>query len=126
MTSTFAPSNPVADGLEVKSTAFPPGRICGQRCVASPCASCVTGAGAPPAEGIRDKEPLLLNAAMIVPSSPQLAPRPSGASHNATAEPPSTEIFLSFPCAKKASHCPSGEKKEAEASCVPASSVALS
>ncbi len=29
------------------------------------------------------------------------------------AEPPSTEIFCSFPVAKKATHCPSGEKKGA-------------
>ena len=47
------------------------------------------------------------------------------ASHKVIAEPPSTEIFCSFPGVKKATHCPSGEKKGAYAPCVPASSVAL-
>ena len=71
----LAPSNAVADVLEVNSTALPPGRICGQRCVASPCASCVTGVGAPPAAGIRDRTPPMLeSAAMMLPSSPQLPP----------------------------------------------------
>ena len=47
---------------------------------------------------------------MMLPSSPQLAPRPRGASHSVTAAPPSTEIFLSLPSAKNPIHSPSGEK----------------
>src|SRR5712664_3285724 len=99
----LAPSPP-----EVNSTALPPGRICGQRWLVSPCANSVTGVGSPPAEGIRDK-PLNVSAAMMLPSSPQLPPPPTGASHKAIAEPPSTEIFFSFNVAKKPTHRPSGE-----------------
>ena len=109
----------------MNNTALPPGRICGQRWVISPLCKSVTGVGGPPAEGIRDKPTLLLSAAMMLPSSPQLPPRALGASHKVIAEPPSTEIFCSFPDEKKATHCPSGEKKGAYAPCVPASSVAL-
>ena len=44
-------------------------------------------------------------------SSPaQLPPRAVGASHSVLFVPASTEIFFSFPCAKKPIHCPSGEK----------------
>src|ERR1700674_3819993 len=58
MTSMFAPSNTVVLEWAVNSTALPPGRICGQRWVYSPCASSVTGVGVPPVEGIRDSTPL--------------------------------------------------------------------
>src|ERR1700690_2908035 len=109
----------------VNSTALPPGRICGQRWLGSPFCKSVTGVGGPPAEGIRDKPLVKLSAAMMLPSWPQLPPTKLGASHKAIAEPPSTDIFLSFPCAKNATHCPSGEKKGENASCVPVSSVAL-
>src|SRR5713226_4414233 len=65
-----------------------------------------------------------MGAKMMLWSSPQAPPRAVGASHKAIAVPPSTEI-LSFPPAKNATHCPSGEKKGAKAPSVPANSVAL-
>src|ERR1700674_5474296 len=108
----------VPDVVEtVNSTALPPGRICGHMCWNSPRCKSVTGVGGPPAEGIRDKTPLVLSAAMMLPSSPQLPPRPAGALHKVIAEPPSTEIFCSFPVVKKAIHCPSGEKNGSYAPC---------
>src|ERR1700730_7050083 len=109
----------------VNNTALPPGRICGQRWLYSPLCKSVTCVGGPPAEGIRAKPLVPLSAAMILPSSPQLPPRPVLALHNVIAEPPSTEIFFRFVPLKKATHCPSGKKKEAYAPCVPASSVAV-
>src|ERR1019366_7438325 len=112
-------------GLAVNNTALPPGRICGQRWVISPLCKSVTGVGGPPAKGIRDKPPMLLSDAMMLPSSPQLPPLGWVALHKVIAEPPSTEIFFRLPSVKKATHCPSGEKKGADAPCVPASSVAL-
>src|ERR1017187_9568866 len=121
----LAASNPVAFALAVNKTVLPPGRICGQRWLVSPLCKSVTGVGGPPAEGIRDKPPVLASAAMMLPSSPQLPPSPRDALHKVIAEPPSTEIFCSFPDVKKATHCPSGEKKGAYAPCVPTSSVAL-
>src|SRR6202043_4004311 len=102
ITSMLAPSNAVAAALAVNSTAFPPGRICGQRWVVSPFCKSVTGVGGPPAEGICDKPPLLVSAAMMLPSSPQLPPRLPAELHKVIAEPPSTEIFCSFPDEKKA------------------------
>src|SRR5450631_862151 len=109
----------------VNNTALPPGRICGQLWLYCPFCNSVTGAGAPPAERIRDKPPMLPSAAMMLPSSPQLPPRPPTEPHKVIAEPPSTEIFLRLDPLKKATHCPSGEKKGSYAPCVPASSVAL-
>src|ERR1700694_826847 len=97
----LAPSNGRTVVLAVNSTAFPPGRICGQRWVVSPFCKSVTGVGGPPAEGIRDKPPLLASVAMMLPFSPQLPPRPLIALHKVIAEPPSTEIFCSFPDEKK-------------------------
>src|ERR1700693_475518 len=102
----LAPSNPTAVVLVVNSTALPPGKVCGQRWVPSPFCKSVTGVGGPPAEGIRDKAPFVLSVVMMLPSSPQLPPSPVDASHKAMAEPPSTEIFLSFPTTKNATHCP--------------------
>src|ERR1700693_5203481 len=107
----LAASNPVDAVEAVNNTALPPGRICGQRWVPSPFCKSVTGVGGPPAEGIRDKPPAELRLAMMLPSSPQLPPIPTGAAHKVIAEPPSTETFCSFDAVKKATHCPSGEKK---------------
>jgi len=61
----------------------------------------------------------------MLPSSPQLPPPTPGLSHNGITGPPRTETFFSFPSAKKASHCPSGEKKGPSALSVPAISVVL-
>src|SRR5579862_4325451 len=108
----LALSKPTEPVLAVNNTALPPGRICGQRWVASPLCKSVTGVGGPPAEGIRDRPVVRLIAAMMLPSSPQL-PLGAVASHKVIAEPPSTEIFCSFPCKEKATHCPSGEKNGA-------------
>src|SRR5713226_10394776 len=122
----LAPSHPLVPAVAVNKTALPPGRICGQRCVTSPCASSVSGWGAPPASGIRDRTPPWeASATIMLWSSPQAPPRKEGASHKVVAAPPSTEIFLSFPPAENATHCPSGEKKAPLAPSVPANSVAL-
>jgi hypothetical protein len=58
---------------------------------------------------------------MMFPSSPQLPPRTDPLSHKVTATPPSTNIALSFPCAKNPIDRPSGEKKGLAAPSVPAS-----
>src|ERR1017187_5610713 len=107
----LAASNVPAVGLAVNNTALPPGRTCGQRWVVSPVCKSVTGVGGPPAEGIRDMPTLAPSAAMMLPSSPQLPPLGLAGLHKVIAEPPSTEIFCSLPVVKKATHCPSGEKK---------------
>src|SRR3990170_86310 len=106
-----AVSKPPALVCAVKSTALPPGRTCGQRWVTSPFANSVTGVGGPPAEEMRERPPEGERATTRLPSSPQLPPRGLPVSHNDTVAPPSTEIFFNFPCAKNATHCPSGEKK---------------
>src|SRR5262249_28532744 len=96
----------------VNSTALPPGRICGQRWAISPGASSEIREGAPPAEGIRAKPELDVSAAMILPSSPQLPPPTNAALHRGTDAPPCTDTFFNLPIVAKATHCPSGEKKE--------------
>jgi hypothetical protein len=60
-------------------------------------------------------------AAMMRPSSAQLAPLGLGASHSVAGEPPWTEIFLSLPLAKNPIHWPSGEKNGVLAPSVPES-----
>src|ERR1700739_1774406 len=97
----------------VNNTALPPGRICAQRWLFSPLCKSVTGVGGPPAEGILHNPPFKLSGATMLPSSPQLPPGTALASHNMIGEPPSTEIFCSFPFKEKPTHCPSGEKKGA-------------
>ena len=74
----------------VNKTAWLPGSTCGQRWVNSPGFNFVSGAHFPPDEGTRQSPvpPLPLSAATILPSSPQLAPSGSGASHSVTAAPP--------------------------------------
>ena len=111
----------------MNSTAWPPGRICGQRCVASPfSAGFVTACGGPPALGTRERPmPVLLSSvAMILSSSPQAAPRASGASHKVITALPRTETFFIFLPAKKPIHWPSGLKNGSAAPSVPESSVA--
>src|SRR5262249_435867 len=108
---------------EEKSTTFPPGRTCGQRWLFSPSPSAVNGLGLPPAEGTIERPTCVSSDAMMLPSSPQLPPRPAGASHRITGSPPSTASFLSLPAAKKATHCPSGEKNGAYAPSLPRSST---
>src|SRR5215472_18602148 len=94
-----------------KSTALPPGRTCGQRCVNSSGSKSVRRVGSPLSADTRVKKDKESIAATILPSSPQLAPRPAGASHKETGSPPSIRVFFSLPPAKKPTHCPSGEKK---------------
>src|SRR5262245_61202884 len=91
-------------GEPVNSTAWLSGRICGHRCVASPGARFVTGSGIPPAAETRESSAFTSSAAMMLPSSPQDPPRRLGASHNTTAAPPRTEIFLSLPSDEKPIH----------------------
>jgi hypothetical protein len=55
----------------------------------------------------------------IIPWLLQLAPKGFKASPRVTADPPLTEIFFSFPPAKKPTHWPSGEKKGSLAPSVP-------
>ena len=43
---------------------------------------------------------------MMLPSSPQLPPRPLAALHKVMAEPPSTEIFCSFRCSEESDPLP--------------------
>ena len=47
----------------------------------------------------------------IQPSSPQLPPRPTGASHSVMAGPPATAIFLSLPGGKEPNRFPIGRKE---------------
>src|SRR5262245_24527744 len=95
------------------STVLPPGRNCGQRWEISSGAKSVRGAGFPPSVGTTDRKDNESSSATMVPSSPQVPPRPAGASHNETGSPPSIRVFFSLPPAKKPTHCPSGEKKGA-------------
>src|SRR4029077_20581485 len=112
--------------LDVNSTALLPGSMWGQRCVTSPAclSSVVRGWGTPPAEETSDKDDVLSLVNTIVSPSPHAPPRSSAASQSVTAAPPCTEIFFSFPSAKKPIHWPSGEKKGSRASSVPESAVA--
>ena len=88
-----------------------PGSTCGNRWVNSPVSSVVVTTGVPPpSEDTRDRPVCLSGEKKMVPSLPQSAPRPFGASHSVIAPPPETEIFFSFPDAKNASHWPSGKK----------------
>src|SRR3954462_12782129 len=102
------------------STPFPPGRICGQRCIIAPDGSAresVRRVGAPPAPDTWNRPPD--SAATIVSSSPQLPPAAPGALHKLTPSPPSSDTFWSLPPAKKATHRPLGEKNGREAPSVP-------
>ena len=109
--------------VEVNRTASLPGRTCGQRWPLSSGFNFVTGTGVPPPEGTRERTPVLFSAAMILPSSPQLPPKPLGASDSVTAAPPSTAIFLSLPSAKNPIQSPAGEKNGNAAFSVPGSGV---
>src|SRR5262245_15611252 len=102
----------------VNSTTFPPGKACGQRWLSSPGSRSVREDSFPSGV-IRDRPEKESSAAIMLPSSLQLAPRPAGASHKTIGSPASSRIFLSFPAAKNPTHCPSGEKKGAYAPSVP-------
>ena len=91
----------------------------------SPGERLVTGCGYPPSAGIRESSLEFDSAAMMFPSSPQLAPRAISASHRTAGVPPWTEIFFSLLSAKNAIHCASGEKKGWSTSSVPVSNVTL-
>src|SRR5262249_34028667 len=112
--------------LMVKSTALPPGSTCGHRCVASPAveSSLVSSAGVPPASDTLKSPDLVVGEKTMFPSSPQSPPFGPSASQSVRAAPPVIEIFFSLLPAKKAIHCPSGEKKGLEAFSVPANAVA--
>src|SRR5262245_39227653 len=78
-----------------------------------------------PQEGIRESPAVPpFNAAMMSPSSPQLAPTAGpGAGHSVAGEPPCTATFLSLPSAKTPIDWPSGEKNGVVAPSVPESSA---
>ena len=65
----------------------------------------------------------MVSAAMIVLSSPQLAPSNSGESQRAMGVPPSTCVFHNLPEARKATQRPSQEKNGPLAPSVPGSST---
>src|SRR5262249_26570166 len=98
-------------GELVNRMTSPPGNTWGQRWVDEPGRSFVTAfGGVAPVSGRRDRGPAAFNAATILWSSPQLAPRGLTEAHSATGVPPYTEIFFSLPSAKNPTHSPSGEK----------------
>src|SRR5439155_18318342 len=85
----------------------------------------VTGVGLPPVADTFDSGPRMFAANTITPLSPQLAPRPSGASQSVCTEPPDAGIRLSFPLEKKAIDWPSGDQNGSCGSAVPASGCAV-
>src|SRR5262249_27541716 len=120
-TSIRAVSNVVLVQI-VMSTAFPPGRICGQRWDISPFlpSGTVKGFGVPPPAETRNRPDSRLDGVkMMVSSGPQLAPRLTEALHRVKGAPPLTETFFSLPSAKNPTHCPSGEKNGVSAPSVP-------
>ena len=112
----------------MKTTASPPGSICGHECTASSPrmeSGWVRVSTRPPfAETRRSPLPA---AKMMLSSSPQLPPRTAGASAITTGAPPARATFLSFESSlKKATHSPSGEKKGEAAFSVPGSTCTSS
>jgi hypothetical protein len=77
------------------------------------------------ADETRDRPTSVSSAATMLPSSPQLAPRPAGARASTMGAPPSRRVFFSCPSAKKPIHCPSGAKNDAYAPSVPGNGVAI-
>src|SRR5262245_2715053 len=125
----LASSYPPTLLLPVYRTALPEGSTCGQRCVASESCVVASGSGTPPSDDTRQRKrsgPFTAGVKTILSSRPQLPPRPLAASHRVIEAPPATATFFSFPPAKNASHCPSGEKNGLAAPSVPASGVAWS
>src|SRR5438552_5063733 len=106
-----APSNLRVVTCDVNRIALPPGRTWGQRWVASPGMSSVSAAGIPPAGGMRIRPLTVLGAAIIDPSSLQLAPRAEGSALNATGEPPTTDTSRKAPPLLNKIHWPFGEKE---------------
>jgi hypothetical protein len=84
----------------------------------------VADVASPPAAETRDSGARFSDAKMMLPSSPHDPPRGFFASQMTTGDPPSTEIFLSLPPAKKAIDRLSGEKNGDAASSVPARTFA--
>src|SRR5215470_5183438 len=108
----------------VKSTAWPPGSTCGQRCAASPGDNFVRAAGGPPPSETRINPEVPFKDAMICPSGPQATPRGTLTGASVIAPPPSREIFLSA-VEVNPTHFPSGEKNGELAPRVSGSSTAL-
>ena len=112
-------------GEAVKSTASPPGKICGQRCVASPGPSLVSSCGVRPAAGIREKGDRFPWPAMIYPSSPQLrADRGRRGTRQSHRRAALDRDFLQFSSGEEPDPLAVGREERIRASSVPDSSVA--
>src|SRR5260370_10327249 len=94
----------------VNSTAFEPGKTCGQSTRAAFPVKSTIAVGDPPAEGTRHRRAEEFSVAMILPSSPQLPPNRSVASQRMIGDPAAIGVFFSLPPAQNATHCPMGEK----------------
>src|SRR5262245_34565644 len=118
--------SPLLSPLMVKSTAWPPGNTCGQRCVVSPGDNFVRATGGPPPSGMRANPPAPVTAMMRFPSGPQAAPREAlaEAEPSVIAAPPSTEVFF-IEFVMNPTHFPSGEKNGELAPRVSGNSTAL-
>ncbi len=112
-------------GFGTKSTALPPGRICGPVWATSPVPSFSNVVGAPPPAGTRLRPLVDVPPTTTLPSAPQLPPAGAGRSASGTTAPPSTEILFNLLPVKNPIHWPSGEKNGALASSVPGNSVAF-
>ena len=92
----------------VKSSALPPGNICGHPCPTSPSARLVTGVGIPPFDETRSRPPRSMpaknGAYTIDPSEAHQPPLPSGVSQIVTGAPPDNATFFSLASAKNAIH----------------------
>src|SRR5277367_2971579 len=80
---------------------------------------------APPADETIDRPPRKVGENRIKPFLLQVAPRPLGAEHNTSAEPPNMSTTLKFPSAKKPILWLSGDQKGNIASSVPARSCGV-
>lgn len=105
----------------VKSTSELSGRNSGQRWLNSPrlTSSVVTRTGVLPSAATRWSADPASGANTIVPSAPQVPPKPPPASQSVIGGPPATGTFFNLPSAKKPIHWLSGEKNGLSALVVP-------
>ena len=86
----------IEEALAIRQEPGPAVRSCAVRV-----SRVVTGAGLPPAAGMRESPPRKSAAKTMTPPWPQLPPRGVGASQRTCTGPPAASIVLSFPPEKK-------------------------
>ena len=107
-TSTLALSGPPKP-MAVKRTSLEPGKTCGHLGSVDSFVRSDMTVGGPLEPGMRQR--VFPVAAIMLPSSPQLAPIRLFESHKIVGEPASTGVFFSLPDAQKPIQRPSGEER---------------